>query len=71
MFKTQSGKHLKAFIHFSSTKVLLAKASHMGNHVDQKSVPPVDVGGGLLSTFICLIQNWSFFFAAFIDCSLL
>ena len=35
-FKTQSGKHLKAFIHISSSKVLLAKASHTGNHVDQK-----------------------------------
>lgn len=36
MFKTQSGKHLKAFIHTSSSKVLLAKASHMCNHVDQE-----------------------------------
>lgn len=71
-FKTQSGKHLKAFIHISSTKVLLAKASHMGNHMNQEDYASCRCGRGLAFNFhLSDTKTGASFFAAFIDCSLL
>lgn len=37
----------------------------------RKSTPPVEVGGGLLSTSICLTPKLELFLAAFIHCPLL